>query len=293
MWTITPTELRSLRGGGGEPFAGFVNTLLRAQSFKYGIPDSAISTSRQQNVGDGGVDAQINQGADVDKTGRLRCPSAWQYKAVGSKGITEDSVCKEIEKRYAAQLVKEGYGYRICVCSELTPEKKEKLEKALNEKATSINPSAKTCYVLSASDLADWANRLPGVVGSFFEWPVTIALHWQAWEKSETSVTPEYVVPPGWEQYLQAIRTHVCFPVPPADPILTVQGSAGVGKTRLVFEAIRQTDGASQLVVVTNDEKKAQEIGAWLVNQGRMAAILVADECSVQGTLVQISVLNW
>ncbi len=257
--------------------------VLAEPAHKYDIPDSAISTSLRQNVGDGGVDAQIDQGSDEDDTGRLKCPSAWQYKAEDSSRIRENSVCAEIQKHYATELVEKGYGYRVCVCNELTPEKKEKLDKALNEKATSINPSAKTCYVLSASDLAEWANRLPGVVGAVFNRPVTNARHWHAWETGVTTFTPEYVVPPGWEQYLQAIRTHIRFPVPPADPILTVQGSAGVGKTRLVFEAIRQTDGASQLVVVTNDEKQAQEVGAWLVNQGRMSAILVADECSVRG----------
>jgi hypothetical protein len=64
--------------------------------------------------------------------------------------------------------------------------------------------------------------------------------------------------------------------------VLPVQDAAGVGKTRLIVEAIRQMPGAQELVVVTNDDRRAQEAAQWLVNAGQHTAILVADECSLQ-----------
>ena len=93
-----------------------------------------------------------------------------------------------------------------------------------------------------------WANRLPGVVGTLFDRPITIAAHWQAWDASQRAITPNYVLPDGWAPRLQVIQQHLQFSSAPFDPVLPVQCAAGVGKTRLVFEAIRQMPGAQGLV---------------------------------------------
>ena len=226
--------------GGGEPFTGFVNALLRLQCFVYGIPDAAIATTLRVNVGDGGVDTRIDEGSTNDATGRLRCPSAWQFKAESIDRVTEAAVVREIEKDYATDLVRRGYGYRICVCDEMTADRKEPLERALNEAARVIDANAQPCFVLSASDLAEWANRFPGLVGREFDRPTTIARHWQAWEVSERAITQTYVLPAQWQDRLGVIQGHLRFLTVPVDPVLPVQGAAGVGKTRLVVEAIRR-----------------------------------------------------
>jgi hypothetical protein len=159
MWTVSALhDFPSLRGGGGQPFTGFVDALLRTQCFVYGVPDSAIATTLRVNVEDGGVDTRIDEGAPDDSTGRLRCLSAWQYKAEDKDRVTEGSVAKEVQKHYATELIRRGYGYRICVCDEMPAERKELLEKALNAAAQAIQANAQRCYVLSASDLAEWAN---------------------------------------------------------------------------------------------------------------------------------------
>jgi hypothetical protein len=283
MWTISSaTDIPLLRGGGGQPFTRFVNALLQAQCFAYGIPQAAIATTLRVNVGDGGVDTRIDQGAAGDRTGYLGGPSAWQFKAESVAQVTAGSITEEIRKHYAAELVRRGYGYRVCVCDEMTAEKKEQLNNALNAAAQAIQPGAAQCHVLSASDLAEWANRFPGVVGTVFDRPITIARHWQDWDATQRAITPNYLLPDGWAPRLQVIQQHLQFSSALFDPVLPVQGAAGVGKTRLVFEAIRQVPGAQELVVVTNDDLRAQEAALWLVNAGQHTAILVADECSLQ-----------
>ena len=161
MWTVSARDLASLRGGGGQPFTRFVNALLGIQCFVYGIPDSAMATTLRVNVGDGGVDTRIDEFAAADTTGRLRCPSAWQFKAEDADRVNESSVAKEVQKHYATDLIQRGYGYRLCVCDEMPAERKGLLENALNAAARAINANARPCYILSASDLASWANRFP------------------------------------------------------------------------------------------------------------------------------------
>jgi hypothetical protein len=293
MWTISSaTDIPLLRGSGGQPFTRFVNELLQSQCFAYGIPQAAIATTLRVNVGDGGVDTRIDQGAAGDRTGYLDRPSAWQFKAEPVTRVTEGSIVEEIRKHYASELVRTGYGYRVCICDELTAEKKEQLNIALNAAAQSIQPGTAPCHVLSASDLAEWANQFPGIVGTVFDRPITIARHWQAWEATQRAITPNYVLPDGWAPRLQVIQRHLQFSSTPFDPVLPVQGAAGVGKTRLVFEAIRQMPGAHQLVVVTNDDRRAQEAALWLANAGHRTAILVADECTLQARFELNSLLR-
>ena len=198
MWTVSAHDFQSIRGGGGQPFTGFVDALLRAQCFVCGIPDSAVATTLRVNVRDGGVDTRSDQGTLNDATGRLRCPSAWQYKSEDADRFTEASVAKQVEMHYATELIQRGYGHRICVCDEITAEKKEKPERALNVAAQAIQANAQPCYVLSASDLAEWTNRFPGLVAARFNRPVTVARHWKAWQVSEQALTPTYVLPPSF-----------------------------------------------------------------------------------------------
>jgi hypothetical protein len=293
MWTISSTtDIPLLRGGGGEPFTRFVNAILQAQCFAYGIPQAAMATTLRVNVGDGGVDTCIQQGTAGDRTGFFSGPSAWQFKAESAARVTDGSITEEIKKQYAAELVRRGYGYRVCICDEVTAEKKEQLNNALNAAAQAIQPGAAQCYVLSASNLAEWANRLPGVVGTVFDRPITIARHWEAWDATQRAITPNYVLPDGWALKLQFLQQYLQFSSASFDPVLPVQGAAGVGKTRLVFEAIRQMPGAQELVVVTNDDRRAQEAALWLVNAGQRTAILVADECSLQARYELNSVLR-
>jgi hypothetical protein len=259
-----------------------MDTLLRTQCFVYGVPDSAIATTLAVNVGDGGVDTRIDEGTANDRTGYLDLPTAWQFKAESADRLTEASVVREIQKPYATDLVRAGFGYRLGVACDLTPKRKEQLVRALNEAARAICPDARPCHLLTASDLAEWANRFPGLVASVFDRPTTIARHGQAWMASQTAVTPHYVPPAGAEDRLRAIQTHLQSSHAPLDPVLPVLGAAGVGKTRLAFEAICRLPGALSLVVVTNDDRRAQEAAQWLVNSGSLSAILVADECSIQ-----------
>ncbi len=284
MWKLSPIhDIPKLRGSGGQLFTEFVDALLRVQCSVSGTPNAAIATTLRVNVGDGGVDTRIDEGCSTDLTGWLRCKTAWQFKAESLERVTEASVAAEIQKPYAREVVAGGYGFRICVCDEMTAERKDFLVRALNQAAQAINKNARQCYVLSASDLADWANRFPGLVANHFGRPLTIARHWRAWQASELAVTPAYVLPPDWRTRFEAIQNHLRFPSQPSEAVLPVQGAAGVGKSRLAFEAIRQLPGATDLALVTNDDEPARQAALWLVNSGQEFAILVADECTVQG----------
>ena len=257
--------------------------MVRSQAYLE-LPDSEIRTNIRTNLSDGGVDTEICKPIPNDPTGWLgNHPTALQYKATDFKNIACKVIFKEINKSYATNCIKKRYAYHICICDDLPADKKEEREICLNEYIKKINPDAPTGKIISASDLAAWANRFPALILYFRPDMIQSSfLHLKAWGKNITSLTPEYVSIPIFESISQQIIYHSDFKNDVPEVALSISGEAGVGKTRLVYESLKDM---CNLVIYTDDEQKAREIARILANDCALHAILVADECSVDGCL--------
>ncbi|MDP1420265.1 hypothetical protein Q8G35_18205 [Peribacillus simplex] len=283
MWTIDALDVIHLgRSPGGDRFTKFVDELIRAQSFLDGRPTAAIHTNLRTNIGDKGVDTKVDNFVPHSKNLWLEGPSIMQYKASGYSGGERD-FRTEINKPYAKQCILEGVAYRFCVCDSMPATTKADWEESLNLLVKGINPDSPRAYVITADDLAAWANKFPSIILKFFRPVATnIVIHMDAWGTSIRSLTPEYTVVPEWEGVTKQIQTMLNFSVETPDVLLTVQGEAGVGKTRLVFESIVALPEASSLVVYTSDENLAIQAATMMINDPDITSILVADECSLQ-----------
>ncbi len=90
---------------------------------------------------------------------------------------------------------------------------------------------------------------------------------------------------PAWLTIQQQITAHADISTPAADVVYTVQGKAGVGKTRLVYESLRAQTGLENLILYASDEKDAEAVAYELANDNSACAILVADDCSIRTRL--------
>jgi hypothetical protein len=233
-------------------------------------------------IPDGGVDTRVESPIINDPTGWLNVKSIWQYKATRAGSVTLPSLRQEVNKEHAANCISQGYAYRFCICDEVADEKKERWEVKLTEYAREINNDAPPSLVLTASDLAVWANQFPSLVMELFRPGLaSIALHLDSWRANITNETPIYIPVAEWQDISERIRTHVNLTAAPMDVVLTIQAEAGVGKTRLTFESLALLEGSKRLVVYTQDEQGARQIANRFANDNRVRAILVADECSV------------
>src|SRR5262249_50412993 len=144
---------------------------------------------------------------------------------------------EEIRKPEAAKLVAKGYGYRYCLADDLPPPTKAQWEGWLLEEAQKIAADVRPPKVLTACDLAEWANRLPGIVLPFRPYLGGFR-SLRAWGKEITSKTPHFVMVAAWQGAMEILRNHtdLCGSAPRV--IQTVQGEAGVGKTRCVYESL-------------------------------------------------------
>ncbi|GIK40539.1 MAG: hypothetical protein BroJett011_43720 [Chloroflexota bacterium] len=291
MWSITAFDITHLRSPGGDRFTEFVDALIRAQGFVCSIPYAEIHTNLRTNIPDGGVDTRVSIAAVNDVvTGWLADRTIWQYKATEAKSIRPKNLRDEINKDYAKKCILEGYAYRFCICDELEAPKKQEWESKLTQYAQAINPNVPPAKVLAAGDLAAWAGHFPAIILRFFRPDIAgIALHINAWRENVITYTPNFVPVSTWEPVQKDIREHINLSIPPAEVVLSIQGEAGVGKTRMVYETLAEISALENLTIYTNDEQYAQQIMRQLANDRSLNAILVADECSVQ---TRIQLLN-
>lgn len=274
------------RTPGGDQFTYLVDQLIRAQCRVGGVPLSAIHTNLCSNSADGGVDSKIDLVVLEDTTGWFGAPTVWQYKATGYAGTTEADLRREIRadsKEYVRQCLRDGFAYRYCICDDMSVRDQDQWARWLTACVREINPAAPPAIVITAGDLAAWANRFPPLVAIFAGGRLhELAQHFHSWGKSARRLTPNYIPVPEWDDTWARIREHVQMAVTPHDPVLAVQGVAGVGKTRLVYEVLASEPGLESFVYYTSDEKAAQEMARQLANDESQTAILVADECSLQ-----------
>lgn len=285
MFTVTMTDVlnHGLRGE-GKSFTELATATLQAHAYALGIYPSSVLTGLAVTRKDGGVDLQIDAGAPSDPTGWLANPSVWQFKAEREPKYGKAELRWEVNKPYARQKIQEGYAYRLCVCDEPPPAKQAAVRAFLEELVQEINPAAPKPLLMTAGQLAALIEQVPALVVRFFAPYAAAGRHMEAWGASITALTPHYVEVDTPEQAAvrDEILHHVDFAQIPPSPVLSVEGLAGVGKTRLVYETLRRAGGPEHLVVYTDDDQKARELAVILANDPTKRAILVADECSLE-----------
>ncbi len=249
MFSITAQDVIHLgRSPGGDRFTQFVDALIRAHCYACSTPQSSISTNLRTNIRDGGVDTRVSQPAtgDRDKIQWMRDKTIWQYKATDASQVIPSLLQKEVgnqqERRYSTECIEQGYAYRFCVCAGEADCKKVEWENTLNQAIRAIQSDALDARVLTADDLAAWANQFPALILEFFRPRMADAvLHLNAWKQNITDATPLFMNVPTWEPIQQEIRRHLDFGSRPVEVLLSVQGEAGAsGKPGAVQGPLQQ-----------------------------------------------------
>ncbi|WP_330205520.1 hypothetical protein [Cyanobacterium sp. Dongsha4] len=282
MFTINLWDILSeLRTPGGDHFTEFVDALITAEAYIQGLPISEISTNLRTNLGDEGVDTEARQAMLNTQTGWMSKPTCWQYKATEFKNISKKDLREEVNKKYAKTLIQKGYGYRLCICDDLTPVKKSEWESILDYEIAKINSNAPNSKVITASDLARWANQYPSIIVRFFKPSLINSISCADWGEEIRFLTDKYVEVKTWATIKQQLIEHLNFNNSCQNVIFSLQGEAGVGKTRFVYETVSNIEGANNLVLYAIDEKALEIVYPFLRDKSAKL-ILVVDECLLQ-----------
>ncbi|WP_157002154.1 hypothetical protein [Agromyces laixinhei] len=260
----------------GGDFANLVGRLLDAERAQAGMDGAVLTMTHRINAGDGGVDAHIRRalGTNWIPGGE----SAWQFKA----GDLGPESCKaELRGATAAlAILEKGGTYRLVLGKSITPEQATERREALEAVATErgITRFDGQFEVLNGDSLARWIEEFPavassptirglGIIGQTFdEWSNSI-VHQTAWVPSEAR-----------SRQIEALVDAIGA----GDELgVHVEGVSGLGKTRLVMEALRSHDNRALVVYVPSEDQFEPASLSRLHQQGR-AAVVVIDECDAK-----------
>jgi hypothetical protein len=274
--------IQRFRKPGGNEFVSFCNRIIYASCWASGVAQSEIWTTSRTDAKDKGVDTRVCKPIGNDRSGYFGSPTIWQFKAADEAGITAKDVRKEANKPRAKQWIAEGSAYRMCICDHLTPDKKQTLLDALCAATTEINPQAPSPKILSVDDLVEVANSFPALVLDYVPKLDAMVLLFEAWSQLATGITKIFVPPPDFLALKDSVLAHVELANDVRSPVITLYGSAGAGKTRVVLECLKAVPAASSLCLYLTSEQDARDIANMLINNQRAHAIIVADECSIE-----------
>jgi hypothetical protein len=291
VWSVTADEICRLQGRDADMTA-LMNDLLCATAGGSLAPAALRLTLKTQEP-DGGIDAAVDGAvlADRDPSGFLPVPTCWQFKACSTahvkarkgkkdtKGGQEKALRTEIRKPYARQLLKDGYGYRFCITDCLTPEKRQRWEAWLLDEARAVNPDAPPPRVIDAVLLAQWCSCYAGIVRQLRPF-LSAVRDFSTWARLESAESPTFVEVESRHAATAALRAFADLAIPAREPVLTVSGEAGIGKSRCVVESLRTVPGIGALVVATDDESAAVDVINQVLREPDYRAICVVDGLS-------------
>ena len=262
--------------------ADIVNRLLKAEAQRYGIPPFAVKTTLLVDNPDGGIDARVEHSMAVPATCRIPDGiSVWQYKVskVPPKEIRE----VESQKPSVQEAIQAGSSYFFVIGKGCSDIERKNREEAVNSCYAERGLTPKG-HLLTAQDVADWVCDYPSIgIHPCFRRPV----HDELFSFEKWQDLPELRV-----RYLafekDTYRQTVIDEIAKAATKRTgfvhirVAGRAGIGKTRLVLEAV-QASGTDQLTLYARSrEGIPPTLFSYLEGNPNERLTLVADECDFQ-----------
>ena len=276
--------------------AELLRHLLSVEAQEHAIPVSAIHVASRIHTPDSGEDGRIAWSGGPDRTpflpGRL-CQFQLKAGKIGPAAAAHDILSASGEVKALVRSAIEAGGHYIMLCAH------RYVQLEIEARKTRIRDAARSGGLAvddgqidfrDADQIATWANRhppvaawvrdrtQPGLVGPFRSWS-----HWAG--------RPEHDESPWIEdERLAPLRGDLRRSVAQPRSVARVVGLSGVGKTRLVLEAIGPTDdddpplhSLSDLILYAVES----EVGAERLNETVQSladagsrAIVVVDDCA-------------
>ncbi|RYF52419.1 MAG: hypothetical protein EOO27_28590, partial [Comamonadaceae bacterium] len=247
---------------------------------------TALESTYRDNTPDGGVDAALRR---ASQTAWIPAgDSAWQFKA----GDLPPGKCKEELEgaSYAQEILRAGGKYRLVLGDTMTSAKIANRRTALREKAFELGITLETdsIDVIGADGLARWVEQYPALaVSPFLGGTGYVGQTFEAWSRSRRHQGP-WTSSDSRQSAIDGIKKVL---EGESQRDVHIDGVSGLGKTRLVLEALRgHAFEALTVYAPSADDFQAATL-AQLQDQDR-TAVVVVDECDARRHEVYASVLT-
>ena len=260
--------------------------LLWAEADRVGVGRHLIDVPDCINVGDGGVDAYIDNAAPYDDDVIPNGSSVFQVKS----GDLEPAECRRelhvgddlgqpIKPELSFRL-EQGAAYVLVLMVDITDAKVRRRREAIETELAKRGHEHNEVRVYTANQVAGFASRHPSLVTALRS-ELSTCSPYERWADSRDVQHPANFVPDAQRQSLLDLVTQT-LRERNSCPVIRVMGLPGVGKTRAVFEALRSDDLRHQVLYVQNaSDFVGSELFYSLANDATASAIVVVDECDL------------
>ncbi len=279
--TLGPFDITAERiQAPGQSFTPFGNRLLVVQVSASRVHGHQLAINSNETTPDGGVDAALRNGVGTDFM-----PPATRHGNSSAPASGSQACAAEFENAaWAHEFIRSGGAYIMVIGTPYPDNLIEARRRKIAEKAVELDLLAgddpDRIRVYDANRLARWASRFPAVaVSQLSGGQGLVAVDFDSGRAALPTRHPGCLTmnatrPPNpsgrrWRRRVK-LRSES-------------KATSGIGKTRLVMEALRTPELQPLVAYVADANAVSGELLTHLVSEGR-TAVLVVDECPVSGT---------
>jgi hypothetical protein len=264
-----------LSGVDEEEAVELARDLLRSEAGLHGLGLDCFTISARVKTKDGGIDGL----SKFPPTSGLLVPpgpQVWQMKSRS----TEPSAAKEFNPEKHAPLVErivDGDDYVLFWTYDLVGNRYDKKQKEFEDAVKELRPGAKAT-LLAANQIERLLWKHLGVLGRHFPGAVRGLYSVGSWGQASGFPEIEFQPDEEREHLIDAVQAHVSN-ADPRSPILNIVGDTGVGKSRVVYEALRLEGVDERVLVAADAETLDWQLLTEIAQSEESHLLLVVDDC--------------
>ncbi|BCO11603.1 hypothetical protein GEOBRER4_n3726 [Citrifermentans bremense] len=243
-----------------------MRTILRSECGYAKLPPAVLTISSRLTVADGGIDAEINIPSGIvlpndcifqqgltgfqiksGTTFKPWTPSAIRSELLNSKG----ELCPEVERL----IRRRGRYTLVCTGHDLTPEQRNDSRHHITLVLAEVGVEGyeDLVEVFGASQIAEFAERYPGTASLLAIDPIQEAWVLDEWQR-DAHMANFFEASPEQDQLIAQIRAGL----QKETKHLRILGEPGLGKTRIVLEAVKDVDIAPYVLYIQHGSQFGQ-----------------------------------
>jgi hypothetical protein len=249
--------------------------LIRAEAGIANLPLDSYSMSGRTKVGDEGVDGRTN----FPPSDRLLLPTGpqvWQVKS----GSSERSALQEFDKKHKALIesINGGDDYLLFWTDDPVDPKATRIKAAFEAEVKAIRADA-SCVVLFADRIERLCLRHLGVLAQLSDLPLQGVMGIPLWHTMDELAAIPFQPDDQRAQSIALLQAHTRS-VDTNSTAVHVYGDTGVGKSRLVYEALREPGIAERVLVAPDVDHLDKDLLVQVGQDRDRHLILVVDDCT-------------
>lgn len=272
---------KTIKNLGPEELVNLLRRLLEKEALKAGISSENIIVSGDIYTNDGGIDAKI-VGAPTGFEWLPGGSSGWQSKAenLGKTKARRTPYPKKGARNLSPGVIRllEENGTYVLVCGKKDPPDTEAWARAIEEEFEKKGYPGGKARVYGAGQLASWAQKYPGIVIDIQPALQPCKSH-HRWSLQSDIQTSPFIPDEIRKIEIEKIRDKLTNTS--AQHIVRITGNSGVGKSRMVFEALNVKPLKDTVVYVPEAERASQALVTYLGESNLSKIILVVDDCDI------------